>query len=150
MVWGQSVKQILKNNTISIFANINEMWSNDRDHFFMYMHSHKYYFQFLARLILTLFVFNTISPTLQFAFADSTQYYVDATSGNDGNDWLTPATAWQTLAQVNSTPLLQWDTVNLLCSDTWAESLNLNALPWSAILPILLPVMVVACPIQLL
>lgn len=36
-------------------------------------------FRFFAKLTLTLFLVNTIGPTLQFAFADSTQYYVDAT-----------------------------------------------------------------------
>ena len=97
--------------------------------FFMYMYSKSFLFQFTARLLLSLFVINNVTPTLQFAFADSTQYYVDATSGNDGNDGLTPGTAWQTLAKVNGATLLQGDTVNLLCSDSWAESLNLNALP---------------------
>ena len=33
-------------------------------------------FRFLARIILVLFLTNNIAPTLQFAFADSTQYYV--------------------------------------------------------------------------
>lgn len=35
-------------------------------------------FQMLSRILLVLFVTNNIAPTLQFAFADSTQYYVDA------------------------------------------------------------------------
>lgn len=64
-------------------------------------------FRFIAQSILVFFLANTLSPTLQFAFADSTQYYVDATGGSDANDGLTPATAWQTIAQVNATSLLQ-------------------------------------------
>ena len=64
-------------------------------------------FRFLAHTALIFFVLNVVSPTLHFAFADSTQYYVDATGGSDLMDGLSPATAWQTLAQVNGTPLLQ-------------------------------------------
>lgn len=83
-----------------------------------------------------MFLANTLSPTLQYTFADSTHYYVNAVSGNDGNDGLSPATAWQTLAKVNGTSLLQGDTVSLDCSSSWTESLNLTSLPWSAWLPI--------------
>ena len=36
-------------------------------------------FRNFVRVTLALFMMNTIAPTLQFAFADSTQYYVDAT-----------------------------------------------------------------------
>jgi Bacterial Ig domain len=93
-------------------------------------------FRILARAILVLFLSNTVAPTLQFAFADSTQYYVDATSGNDANDGLTPGTAWQTLAQVNGTSFLQGDTISLLCSDSWAETLVVSAAPGSTGLPI--------------
>ena len=100
--------------------------------FFITMRRKNSYFQITAKVLLVLFFTNTIVPTLQFTFADSTQYYVDATGGNDGNDGLSPATAWQTLAKVNSTPLLQGDTVSLLCSESWAENLNLNSLPGSA------------------
>ncbi|GAB0174679.1 MAG: hypothetical protein HHAS10_05580 [Candidatus Altimarinota bacterium] len=100
------------------------------------MHPHNTWFQNIARVLLVMFLANTFSPTLQYAFADSTQYYVDAVSGNDGNDGLSPTTAWQTLAKVNGTPLLQGDTVSLLCSASWAESLNLSSLPGSVGLPI--------------
>ena len=93
-------------------------------------------FRFIAQLMLVLFITNNTAPTLQFAFADSTQYYVDATSGNDGNDGLTPGTAWQTVAQVNSTSLLQGDTVSFLCTDTWNEVLTINSTNGSALLPI--------------
>jgi hypothetical protein len=75
--------------------------------------------QLAARILIVLFSTNTIAPTLQFAFADSTQYYVDADGGSDANDGLTPATAWQTLSHVSSIPLLQGDTVSLDCNDAW-------------------------------
>lgn len=93
-------------------------------------------FQITARTLLALFLTNTIAPTLQFAFADSTQYYVDSVGWSDANDGLSPATAWQTLAQVNGTSLLQGDTVSLLCSGTWAETLTITAAPGSVWLPI--------------
>lgn len=83
-------------------------------------------FRLMSQILLVLFLTNNIAPTLQFAFADSTQYYVDATSGNDLNNGLTPATAWQTVSKVNSTSLLQGDIVSFLCTDTWSEILTLN------------------------
>jgi parallel beta-helix repeat protein len=93
-------------------------------------------FRFFAKLTLTLFLVNTIGPTLQFAFADSTQYYVDATGWSDSNDGLTPGTAWQTLAKVSSEPFLQGDTITFDCNDSWTGGLNLNNLVGSPALPI--------------
>ena len=83
-------------------------------------------FRFLARIILVLFLTNNIAPTLQFAFANSTQYYVSVSWWSDINDGLTPATAWQTVSKVNATSLLQGDTVSFLCTDTWNEMLTIN------------------------
>ncbi len=80
--------------------------------------------RFLASLVFATFVANTLAPTLQFAFADSTQYYVDATGGSDANDGLSPATAWQTLAHVDSQTLLQGDTIALKCGESWTGSLS--------------------------
>lgn len=94
------------------------------------------YFRNFARTTLVLFMMNTMAPTLQFAFADSTQYYVDATNGLDTNDGLSPGQAWQTLSKVNGTTLLQGDTVSLLCGDTWAEPLTLNSTNGGVGLPI--------------
>lgn len=94
------------------------------------------YFRNFARTTLVLFMMNTMAPTLQFAFADSTQYYVDATNGLDTNDGLSPGQAWQTLAKVNGTTLLQGDTVSLLCGETWTESLTLNSTNGGVGLPI--------------
>ena len=84
-------------------------------------------FRSLATLILALFISNTVAPTLQFAFADSTQYYVDATNGSDVADGLSPATAWQSLSMVNSFPLLQGDTVSFLCGESWTGTLQVNS-----------------------
>lgn len=84
-------------------------------------------FRSIAAITLSLFLSNTVAPTLQFAFADSTQYYVDATNGSDASDGLSPATAWQSLSMVNSTPLLQGDTVSLLCGETWTGTLQVNS-----------------------
>jgi hypothetical protein len=69
----------------------------------------------LAHFILVFFLSNTLTPSLQFAFADSTQYYVDPVSGSDANDGLTPGTPWQTVGRVNAATLLQGDTVSFLC-----------------------------------
>lgn len=87
------------------------------------MHTNTKY-RLLASLVFATFLSNTLAPTIQFAFADSTQYYVDATSGSDANDGLTPGTAWQTLSRVNSENLLQGDVVSLLCGETWSESIT--------------------------
>jgi hypothetical protein len=43
------------------------------------MHTNTKY-RLLASLIFASFLSNTLAPTLQFAFADNTQYYVDATA----------------------------------------------------------------------
>lgn len=92
-------------------------------------------YRILASLVFASFVSNTLAPTLQFAFADSTQYYVDATNGLDTNDGLTPATAWQTLSRVNTESLLQGDTVSLLCGESWSGGIS-SLESGSAILPI--------------
>lgn len=49
-------------------------------------------------------------------------YYVD-TGGNDGNDGLTPGTAWQTIGRVNAAVLLAGDSVLFRGGQTWAETL---------------------------
>lgn len=78
------------------------------------MHTNTKY-RFLASLVFASFLFNTLAPTLQFAFADSAQYFVDSNSGSDANDGLSSGTAWRTLARVNTEGLLQGDTVSLIC-----------------------------------
>lgn len=89
------------------------------------MHTNTKY-RLLASLIFASFLSNTLAPTLQFAFADSTQYYVDAIGGLDTNDGQSPATAWQTLSRVNSEGLLQGDTVSFLCDQSWSGVLDIQ------------------------
>lgn len=64
-------------------------------------------YRFLASVVFAAFISNTLAPTLQFTFADSTTYYVSASGGSDAADGLSPATAWQTLGHVNSQIFLQ-------------------------------------------
>lgn len=51
-------------------------------------------------------------------------YYVDAHSGEDGNNGLTPAAAWRTLAQVNRAPLIAGDSVLFQRGNTWRGQLR--------------------------
>lgn len=64
-------------------------------------------YRVLASCIVATFISNVLAPTIQFTFADSTTYYVDATDGSDAGDGLTPATAWKTLAHVDAQTFLQ-------------------------------------------
>ena len=66
-------------------------------------------------IILSLFI-------LQSSFA--TNYYV-ANAGNDSNNGLTPATAWQTLSKVNSSTFNAGDSILLNRGDNWIERLSL-------------------------
>ena len=51
-------------------------------------------------------------------------YYVDATLGDDGNDGLTPATAWETIAAVNAAALVAGDHVLFKAGETFAGALT--------------------------
>ncbi|MBA3912292.1 MAG: right-handed parallel beta-helix repeat-containing protein [Acidobacteriales bacterium] len=55
--------------------------------------------------------------------ATATTYYVDATGGLDGNDGLSVATAWKTVAKVNSASLVPGDQVLFKRGEIWRESL---------------------------
>ncbi len=50
-------------------------------------------------------------------------FYVDASGGADGNDGLTPATAWQSLAKVNSSTLAPGTNVLFKRGETWRGQL---------------------------
>jgi hypothetical protein len=54
-------------------------------------------------------------------------YYVDATTGNDAKDGLTPETAWKTLAKVNATTFVPGDSVALKRGELWHEALVLKS-----------------------
>jgi len=57
---------------------------------------------------------------------DAYTYYVDATSGNDSSNGLSPATAWQTLANVKSSIFYPGDTILLKAGSVWNERLSLH------------------------
>jgi hypothetical protein len=51
-------------------------------------------------VIILLFAFSPFS--LSFSQALAATYYVDTTNGNDGNNGLSEATPWKTIAKVNT------------------------------------------------
>jgi len=76
---------------------------------------------FLVIKILLLLSLFTVS------MVNATTYYVDATNGNDNNDGLSPATAWQTLGKVTSygfsLGFLPGDEILLKRGEIWREYL---------------------------
>jgi parallel beta-helix repeat protein len=54
-------------------------------------------------------------------------FHVDATLGDDGNDGLTPETAWQTAARADAEPLAPGDRVAFKRGEVWHETLRLDA-----------------------
>lgn len=58
--------------------------------------------------------------------AFATNYYV-ANAGNDANDGLTPATAWQTIQKVNSTSFSAGDSILFNRGDSWNEELHITS-----------------------
>lgn len=52
----------------------------------------------------------------------TTNYYVDSAGGNDANDGLTPATAFQTLTHVNGLTIAPWTAVYLKRGSSWTGS----------------------------
>ncbi|GAH37517.1 unnamed protein product, partial [marine sediment metagenome] len=67
------------------------------------------------------FIFLMITMT-SLIFA-GTVYYVDATNGNDLNDGLSPATAWQTILKVNRSFFSPGDSVLFKRDEIWREQL---------------------------
>lgn len=60
-----------------------------------------------------------------------TNYYVDSDGGNDANDGLTPATAWQNIERLDTTTVLNYgDSVLLQRGDTWTGRMNLSTTYW--------------------
>ncbi len=55
--------------------------------------------------------------------AGAATYYVDATGGSDGNDGITPATAWKTMAKVNGSSFAAGDQILFKRGEVWNESL---------------------------
>ena len=58
--------------------------------------------------------------------ATAATYYVDASSGYDGNDGLAPESAWQSLNRITWIALEAGDTVLLKRGDVWHEPLIMH------------------------
>jgi hypothetical protein len=54
----------------------------------------------------------------------ATDYYVDATGGNDNNDGLSPSNAWKTIAKVNSETFQPGDSILFKRGEVWREQLT--------------------------
>ncbi len=65
----------------------------------------------LTKLILAILGMITLAPAVT--------YYVDAMNGSDANSGLTPAGAWQSLAQVNATTFQPGDSIMFKGNDVW-------------------------------
>jgi hypothetical protein len=50
-------------------------------------------------------------------------YYVDAAGGSDGNDGLSPSTAWKTLAKINATTFLPGNRILFKAGEVWTGRL---------------------------
>lgn len=68
-------------------------------------------------LLLILFYIEMIAAT----------YYVDATNGRDSNDGLSPETAWQSIAKVNSMSFLPGDEILFARGEIWREQLRVSS-----------------------
>lgn len=84
-------------------------------------------FRLVALSTLIALVGQITGPFLQYAFADNTTYYVDATAGSDANDGLGSLTPWQTLAFVNTQIFLPGDQILLKCGESWSENFELQS-----------------------
>lgn len=67
-----------------------------------------------TKTILTTFLFTCVSA----AFSQNKSYYISP-SGNDSNDGSSPATAWKTIAKVNSQEFLPGDKILFESGKTW-------------------------------
>ena len=69
---------------------------------------------FLAVVLISLFFISCV---------EATDYYVNATTGSDANDGLTPGTAWQTISEVNGRGFNPGDNIYFERGQTWREKL---------------------------
>jgi hypothetical protein len=74
----------------------------------------------VALVALTTLLSQVLSPLVPISYANDTAYYIDAVSGSDIADGLTPATAWQSIARVNSGAYLPGDQLLFQCGDTFS------------------------------
>ena len=66
----------------------------------------------------------TIGVVMSITNACATEYFVDASNGRDRNSGLSPAEAWQSVRQVNSTAFKPGDVVRFKAGEIWRESLQ--------------------------
>ena len=72
------------------------------------------------------FLVHLVSTAIPATYADNTDYYIDATSGSDMADGLTPATAWQSLSRIQSGSYLPGDNIRFKCGESYTGSLILQ------------------------
>ncbi len=66
-------------------------------------------------------------PSYEVSVRPDTSYYVDATSGNDANDGLSPATAWKTIGKVRESTFQPGDYILFKRGETWNYSLKVSS-----------------------
>ena len=69
-------------------------------------------------------VFVALSVAFAAAAVPATTYYLDSEGGNDANDGVTPATAWQTLAKANDLKPQPGDKVLFKRGGVWRGTLT--------------------------
>ena len=69
-------------------------------------------------------VFAALSVAFAAAAVSATTYYLDSESGNDANDGVTPATAWQTLAKANDLKPRPGDKILFKRGGVWRGTLT--------------------------
>ena len=77
-------------------------------------------FNFLPGLLLTAFMAFIVTTVT------GTNYYVDATNGNDSNNGTSPATAWQTLSKVSGFSVSAGDSILFKRGEMWRGDLDIN------------------------
>jgi PGF-pre-PGF domain-containing protein len=68
-------------------------------------------------LVCSLFILNS-------AMVSAADYYVNATTGNDGNAGTSPATAWKTISKLNAASFLPGDNIYFERGEVWREQLT--------------------------
>ncbi len=74
----------------------------------------------IKKTLLSIFLFLLIS-----VFSWGTDYYVDATDGDDAKDGLSAANAWETITKVNSVAFSAGDNILFQRGETWTDTTTL-------------------------
>lgn len=72
-------------------------------------------------------IFFILIITFPISLSWATNYYIDATSGNDSNNGLSPSTAWKTIAKVNNSSFMPSDSVLFKRGEMWREQLRISS-----------------------